>query len=619
MSTLVALVIAMVPVVAVAAEQPPRDQLGREVKLRILVDKVMQPTRGWITEEWMVKEAAEAGFNVFSPRHGYDDLDKVRQVTGWCRKYGIYHMPWMRGSLEAPADAQSEGKRMLWAIGEQLLWSPNSDEFWEWTAKYIVEYAKLSAEDPTLLGVFLDYENYAPGPRQGNLYGLSYDDVIMGKFAQHKGIELPALGPTERKPWLEAQGLHEEFAAFQVAHWRERCRTLRQAVDQYDPKFVFCIYPAPGTPFMIQACYPEWATEKAPLILADPWTYGRPSRFLPQEEALAANRRTLEAGMRVATEAGINFIYSGGIDPVVTGADPEFCGKNALMISEVTGGYWVFYEGPKYETTHPEYFRWFKWANDAIAAGQFQRYHEPRQSPEGIAALLNDPAATTARLTTPAVTGQVIQYSAAALRGDHLLLVATDPGREVEIVLRNNRLASYTDPLRWELSDQQMKRLDAGAIAVGESGAVRFTAAAGGLYLLGASAGANTFSLVSSNVPVALLAVEGVHLLGRTERLYFAVPAGLQQFQLRVRGGSGETVRLNVYDPAGEMVATCQTSLNKDQAEVQVSVGAQGGQVWALELARADEGTLEDHLLYLDPALPPALSLHPAHVFGATP
>ena len=70
-----------------------RDQLGRSVKLRVLVDKVMQPTAGWITEEWMVKATADAGFNVFSPRSGHDRLDEVRQVTTWCKRYGIYHMP----------------------------------------------------------------------------------------------------------------------------------------------------------------------------------------------------------------------------------------------------------------------------------------------------------------------------------------------------------------------------------------------------------------------------------------------------------------------------------------------------------------------------------------------
>ena len=45
---------------ALAASAPVRQELGRQVKLRILVDKVMQPTEGWVTKEWMVKAAAAA-------------------------------------------------------------------------------------------------------------------------------------------------------------------------------------------------------------------------------------------------------------------------------------------------------------------------------------------------------------------------------------------------------------------------------------------------------------------------------------------------------------------------------------------------------------------------------
>ena len=141
-----------------SAEKIERQDLGRSEKMTILVDKVMQPQARWTTEEWMVKATAEAGFNVFSPRRGHDRLDEVRQVTEWCRKYGIYHMPWMRGSLNAPGGAEADGKRLVWASGnEQPLWSPNSDEFWNWTNRYIVEYAKISIQNNHLMGVFLDY------------------------------------------------------------------------------------------------------------------------------------------------------------------------------------------------------------------------------------------------------------------------------------------------------------------------------------------------------------------------------------------------------------------------------------------------------------------------------
>ena len=208
-------------------------------------------------------------------------------------------------------------------------------------------------------------------PEGGNLYSLSYDDVILKRFAQARGIEIPKLELGARKSWLEEQKLHEEFERFQIAHWRERCRALRQAVDRHDPTFQFCIYPGPGTPFMLEAALPEWSTAQAPIILADPWIYGRPSRFLPQAEALEANRRILQRGIETAKAKGVPFLYAGGIDPVVPGADPEFSGKNAVMSSETTDGYWIFYEGPTYtKQDHADYWKWFTWANHAIAGGR---------------------------------------------------------------------------------------------------------------------------------------------------------------------------------------------------------------------------------------------------------
>ena len=104
---------------SLGAEPNKRAELGHSQKLRILVDKVMQPEAKWITEEWMIRETAEADFNVYSPRVGHDRLDEVRRVSAWCQKYGIYHMPWMRGSLSAPKDTSADGKRMLWENGSE--------------------------------------------------------------------------------------------------------------------------------------------------------------------------------------------------------------------------------------------------------------------------------------------------------------------------------------------------------------------------------------------------------------------------------------------------------------------------------------------------------------------
>ncbi len=379
----IALIVLMATVITAStcSAELTRQDLGRTVKFKVLVDKVMQPERGWHTEQWMVDEAAEAGFNVWSPRHA-NDIAEVRQVTEWCKDAGILHIPWMRGTLAAGLDdAQADGKRMVWSSGvEDKLWSPNSDEFWQWTNDLIVEYAKISAEMPTLFGVFLDYENYS-GMGTSNGYTLSYDDIIMGSFAQSKGMELPELALDARYQWLLDQGLHDEFEAFQVAHWRERCRTLREAVDAIDPTFMFMIYPAPGTKFMVDACYPEWGTEQAPLILADACTYGRAS-ILPHEQALEANRDMLVERQESALELADHLLYTGGIDPAVKGADAEFSGRNAGMIMEATDGYWIFYEGPTYEGTHADYFKWFKLAHEAADAGEWDWVWEARETPD---------------------------------------------------------------------------------------------------------------------------------------------------------------------------------------------------------------------------------------------
>ena len=369
---------------AAAAARVPRRALGRDEKLRILVDKVMQPEAGWRTEEWMVAAAAGAGFNVWSPRIGHDDLEAVRQVNAWCAAHGMYHLPWMRGSLQAPDGPAAAGKRLVWASGaEQPLYSPNADELWEWASRYIVEYARLAARDSTLIGVFLDFENYAPGPGGGNLYELSYDDAILQEFAASRGLVLPRLALDARQRWLEEQDLHAAFADFQLERWRQRCRTLRQAVDAYAPEFQFCIYPAPGTLFMAAATYREWATAAAPLILADASIYGRPGVWAGHGEALQINHDMLAERLAWArSQPGGPFMYAGGLDPVVKGADPEFCGRNAVMSAELTDGYWVFYEGPSYTGTHREYFDWFARANQAIRAGDWPFWRAPRETPD---------------------------------------------------------------------------------------------------------------------------------------------------------------------------------------------------------------------------------------------
>jgi hypothetical protein len=352
--------------------------LGHTEKLRILVDKVLMADNNWVMTADHVREIAAAGFNVVSPREGNEDLAEVRRIAGLAAQQGIFHLPWMRGDMIARGPV-----KMVWASGvEQELASPNADELWAWLSDQILAYARISVECPALIGVFLDYENYSPNSG-GNLYELSYDDRIMAEFAAAQHLELPPLAFDQRYNWLLSQGLHDQFRTFQVDQWQQRCRRLRQAIDAINPQFQFCIYPVPASLFISEAAWPGWATPAAPMIVADPSIYGRPGGLLTHAAALAANRQILRQNLALARARQFPMMLAGGLDPVVPGADPEFSGRNAALSACETDGYWVFYEGPTYHTTHPDYFRWFTRANQAIGRNQACAFwQEPRETPD---------------------------------------------------------------------------------------------------------------------------------------------------------------------------------------------------------------------------------------------
>lgn len=386
-----------------------RRNLGRSEKFRIMVDKVVsQPGPGegqWreMSDE-IFQEFAQAGFNVVVPRIGGEDPSRVRRTAHGAGKNGVFTMAWQRGTWHLYDKGERWDKqRMVWGGGlRQDVYSPNMDALWDHITHRVVGCAKISVDEPSLIGAFLDYENYwgfdgeGTHPQETTLYGLSYDEKILGEFAASKGIEMPTLGLAERYPWLVEKGLDKEFAAFQIASWRARCRKLRQQIDEVNPEFQLFIYPTPMESFFIReaACL-EFGTEKAPYVVADWRTYGRPQpKVLPQDQALDVLHGRLTSKMKAMSAFDVPYQYISGIDPKLGGyttasipalinTDPEFCGRNAAMISETCNGYWVFYEGPKRGSLdHRTYMDWFRQANQEIVAGNYAFWRQPRETPD---------------------------------------------------------------------------------------------------------------------------------------------------------------------------------------------------------------------------------------------
>jgi len=202
------------------------------------------------------------------------------------------------------------------------------------------------------------------------------------------------------------------------------------------------------------------------------------------------------------------------------------------------------------------------------------------------------------------------------LRGENMLVLAVKAGQPAEVTLRNVIIGKTPSLLIWDVRSTSMEKVASGRIESEQEGVVRFTPEKDGICLLGASAGRSAYRVVSANVPVGLFAGEGLRLIFGAERLFFQVPEGVGRFAVTALGSAGETVRVNVFDPAGKEAATGQTTLRQESAEIAVPAEGKAGKTWSLAVHKADEGVLEDNKLRLDKKLPPILSFTPEQVFG---
>jgi len=594
-----------------------RKALGRQDKLRVLVDKVLSASNKWVMTEKFMDEIRDAGFNVIVPRVGGGDMKRVERVARMAQDRGMFYMAWMRGTR-----GTKTGPKLVWAKGaEQDLYSPNADELWDWMTRLILGHARLSAANPAIVGSFLDFENYAKG-KQGNCYALSYDAKILAEFAKDKGLNLPKLEPKERCPWLKTNGHTAAFRDYQIQSWRRRCRKLRQQIDAINPRFQLIVYPRP-TLFLNEAIYPEWSTTQAPMILADHFTYHRPGR-LPHDRALKANKRSLESGVRFGRSKNVPLLYMGGIDPIYEDADPEFCGRNAVMICEASDGYWIFYEGPSYhKPDHAAYFKWFSRANRAIVAGEFDFWKAPRETPDPMVAarerLLKKYCGADVKpyATDPMPQGtEKAVYTVRTHNTDEAVFgVLLRVGEALRGRLQVRRLGTYTGGSEYVLFGPSRRKVAEGQAELGKPAELKCVAKQAGLHVIIVNSSPNAAQLHVKNQQFCLIGTKRTGFIGAQPLTYFLPAPNAREITLTLRSPSpAETVAMTVLDPAGQQVAKVDTVASKERKVKLTVPSGTAGKPWSLRLDRAPKGALEDVSLSLDAGCSDFLATHPSRL-----
>jgi hypothetical protein len=584
--------------------------LGKEDKFRVLVDKVLSRSNDWIMTDRHIKEIKEAGFNVVVPRMGGTDTQRVRRVAAMARENGLFYMAWMRGTLSTTTDP-----RVVWENGVvQDLYSPSSDQLWEWMTGHILDQAKISAENPAVIGTFLDFENYARN-RVRNCYFLSYDELTLAQFAETRGLKLPALEPARRKEWLVNNHQHTAFEQYQIGLWRERCRRLREQIDAINPCFQLIVYPI-NTLFLEEAISSEWSAPQAPLIIADHSTYGR-SGDLAHAEALQRNHKVLLRNQDLARDRVVSLQYLGGIDPAVNGADPEFCGKNAVMIAEATDGYWVFYEGPDYnKTDHPAYFKWFTWANHAISRGRFSLWQQPRQEPDPALQAQTDLlerlcGAQVEPYTTKPVPADADQ-TPYTVRGRNYFAVLLKEREMLRGALNARQIGKYDSPCEFSVFAPDKRLCLHGKVQPPQETPIEYRAESPGLHIIAVASGQNAAQLHVTSQYFCLLTSAPVSLIGRQPVGYFLAHPDAEDVVVTLASPSpGETVAMRVCDPQGIELARVDTVERK---EVKLNLKAPGParhEPWSLQLLPAEKGVLEDVTLTFETGCGGFLATHP--------
>ncbi len=528
-------------------------------------------------------------------------------------------------ALNFSVNAEKEGLRQaVLADGRVERYAcPLEERFWtDYLLAGMLERARLG-NDPELQvdGLWIDFELYSTVTGQRYYTNACYCDYCMSQFAEHADITIPELANNERRAWLIEHGYEDEYTQYLQDRVEEYATGVREQVHAVNPNLLLGFYPTPSNWSLVGVAR-AFSTERLPIILWATDTYGGggpdrvPDDWREHYEALGINARYC-AGMLLRRYSAKNlaaYIYH-------TSAECD--------------GYWLF---TTYTLWKPEEERT---GDYYLAAGSSEEYWAAiTRGDEELDRLAADPDCVSdlqigiepiiyhplakpemrrriTALEAPEITGEVVEYPQAWLRGSNLLLVAAEGGSEVTIPVAFAQVGAGTDRVKWEVTDADGVKVASGQGETGEDATISFTPEHDGLHYVPISASGSKYALMSANVPVGLYAGSRLHFMGLIERLYFAAPDdAAEEFTVLAEGTSGrERTRINVYSPDGELAGTAQSGAEDFTAPVTLTPGAFAGEAWSLEIARPDEEILEDNVLTMPEPLAPVVSLAPEHVF----
>ncbi len=193
--------------------------------------------------------------------------------------------------------------------------------------------------------------------------------------------------------------------------------------------------------------------------------------------------------------------------------------------------------------------------------------------------------------------------------GTWLVLVGED--RQIDVTAIGVRVGpQYAHRPSWQVTSADGEAIASGHMPMPGEAELSVEVPEPGLYQIQANAGMNGCAFVFHNAP-AVLVGPGRALCERPGAMYFFVPEGCEQFTVTLFAGKGESARMRIFRPDGEL-AFDDDSLTNDAVPATITTAAaERGRAWRLQIDEAPEGMLEDYSVLLGDDLPPYLATSP--------
>ncbi|MFO8079691.1 MAG: right-handed parallel beta-helix repeat-containing protein [Armatimonadota bacterium] len=187
------------------------------------------------------------------------------------------------------------------------------------------------------------------------------------------------------------------------------------------------------------------------------------------------------------------------------------------------------------------------------------------------------------------------------LRREITPVVYAEAGDEVTMTIAYEQVVRLTgDVMPVTFVAPSGDEIEAGEVPFQEEREITFTAPETGVYRVLVAPEGNQMHILKSTHPVNLLTEDApVDFYETTGNVFFHVPEGTEEFGVVVAGeGSGEAVRVALYDPSGELVEERDNLTAAQMIYVDLDQPSPGA-AWRIELSRPSDVGFEDYTLEL--------------------